>query len=171
MQWPLGRLSDLTDRRFVIVGTAICASVSGILLSSWPEPSITLLIVLASAFGGFAMPLYAVAVAHANDFADNDSFVATAGGLLLIYGIGAAAGPLIASGLMQYLGTDGLFVFTTIVHGALVVFTILRVRIRAAPAEQDRSDFIAGPRTSPMLYEMDPRSEGESESAADQAQS
>ena len=171
MQWPLGRLSDLTDRRFVIVGTAICASVSGILLSSWPEPSITLLIVLASAFGGFAMPLYAVAVAHANDFADDDSFVATAGGLLLVYGIGAAAGPLIASGLMQYTGTDGLFVFTTIVHGALVVFTILRVRIRAAPAEQDRSDFVAGPRTSPMLYEMDPRSEGESESAADQAQS
>ncbi len=171
MQWPLGRLSDLTDRRFVIVGTAICASVSGILLSSWPEPSITLLIVLASAFGGFAMPLYAVAVAHANDFADDDSFVATAGGLLLVYGIGAAAGPLIASGLMQYTGTDGLFVFTTIVHGALVVFTILRVRIRAAPAEQDRSDFVAGPRTSPMLYEMDPRSEGESQSAADQAQS
>ena len=171
MQWPLGRLSDLTDRRFVIVGTAICASVSGILLSSWPEPSITLLIVLASAFGGFAMPLYAVAVAHANDFADDDSFVTTAGGLLLVYGIGAAAGPLIASGLMQYTGTDGLFVFTTIVHGALVVFTILRVRIRAAPAEQDRSDFVAGPRTSPMLYEMDPRSEGESESAADQAQS
>ena len=34
MQWPLGRLSDLTDRRFVIIATAIGASISGILLSS-----------------------------------------------------------------------------------------------------------------------------------------
>jgi len=127
MQWPLGRISDLTDRRFVIVGTASCAFVAGILMSSWPEPSTTTLIVLASVCGGFAMPLYAVAVAHANDFADHDSFVATAGGLLLVYGIGAAAGPLIASGLMQYIGTDGLFVFTTFVHGALVLFTILCV--------------------------------------------
>ena len=150
MQWPLGRLSDLTDRRFVIIATAICASISGILLSSWPEPSITLLVILASAFGGFAMPLYAVSVAHANDFAD-DNFVTTAGGLLLIYGIGAALGPLIASGLMEFLGTGGLFVFTTFVHGALVLFTILRVTIRAAPAEQDRTDFVAVPRTAPHL--------------------
>ena len=83
----------------------------------------------------------------------------------MIYGIGAALGPLIASGLMEFLGTGGLFVFTTFVHGALVLFTILRVTIRAAPAEQDRTDFVAVPRTrtSPMLYELDPRSEAEAE--------
>jgi MFS family permease len=163
MQWPLGRLSDVTDRRFIIIGTGICAVVAGILLSAWPEPSTTLLIILASVYGGVAMPPYAVSVAHANDFAEDDSFVATAGGLLLVYGIGAAAGPLIASRLMQYLGTGGLFLFTTVVHGGLVVFTILRVRIRAAPAQQNRSDFVAVPQTSPMLYEMDPRSEAETE--------
>ena len=161
MQWPLGRLSDVTDRRFIIIGTGICAVVAGILLSAWPEPSTTLLLILASVYGGVAMPPYAVSVAHANDFAEDDSFVATAGGLLLVYGIGAAAGPLIASRLMQYLGTGGLFLFTTVVHGGLVVFTILRVRIRAAPAQQNRSDFVAVPQTSPMLYEMDPRSEAE----------
>ena len=163
-QWPLGRLSDRTDRRFVIIGIAICAAISGILLSSWPNPSTTLLIVLSAAFGGFAMPLYAVSVAHANDFADDD-FVSTAGGLLLIYGSGAAIGPLIASGLMASVGTGGLFVFTTSVHIALVLFTIVRIRIREAPADADRTEFVAVPRTSPGVYELDPRSNPDTEHA------
>ena len=69
--------------------------------------STTLLIGLSSAFGGFAMPLYAVSVAHANDKAEDTRFVATAGGLLLVYGFGASLGPLIASALMDHYGRGG----------------------------------------------------------------
>ena len=71
LQWPLGLISDRIDRRFVIVGATLCAAASGVLLSSWAEPSTTLLIGLSAAFGGFAMPLYAVSVAHANDKAED----------------------------------------------------------------------------------------------------
>ena len=70
LQWPLGRISDHVDRRFVIVAAALSAALSGALLGAWTHPSSAVLIVLASAFGGFAMPLYAVSVAHANDFAE-----------------------------------------------------------------------------------------------------
>ncbi len=168
-QWPLGRLSDYTDRRFVIIVVAGCAAITGALLNWWPEPSRIWLIAQAAAFGGFSMPLYALSVAHANDFADDDSFVTTAGGLLLVYGIGAAIGPLIASTSMAYAGTGGLFLFTAAVHAALVVFAIVRVRTRAAPAEDERSDFVAVPRTSPALYELDPRSDPDTDLVDDQA--
>ena len=110
------------------------------------------------------MPLYALAVAHANDFAADDSFVTTAGGLLLVFGIGAAIGPLIASTVMAFAGPGGLFLFTTAVHAALVVFAFARIRVRAAPAEEERSDFVAVPRTSPAFYELDPRSEADADS-------
>ena len=163
-QWPLGRLSDYTDRRFVIVAVAVGAAVSGALLSGWPQPSRLGLVVLAAAFGAFAMPLYALAVAHANDFAADDSFVTTAGGQLLVFGIGAAIGPLIASTVMAFAGPGGLFLFTTAVHAALVVFAFARIRVRAAPAEEERSDFVAVPRTSPAFYELDPRSEPDADS-------
>ena len=166
-QLPLGRLSDRVDRRYVIIAAATCAAISGVLLSAWIQPSTTLLIVLSSAFGGFAMPLYAVSVAHANDFADDTRFVETAGGLLLLYGIGASLGPLIASGLMGYYGSGGLFVFTTFVHMALALFTIVRMKLRPRPTSEDRTDFVVVPRTSPVLYELDPRSETEAE-AGDQ---
>ena len=163
-QWPLGLVSDRIDRRFVIVGATLCAAASGVLLSTWVEPSTTLLIGLSAAFGGFAMPLYAVSVAHANDHAEDTRFVATAGGLLLVYGLGASLGPLIASALMGYYGSGGLFMFTTSVHAALALFTIVRLVVRRRPKQDDRAGFVAVPRTSPTLYELDPRSETESDS-------
>ena len=142
-QWPLGLISDRIDRRFVIIGATLCAAVSGVLLSTWAEPSTTLLIGLSAAFGGFAMPLYAVSVAHANDMAEDTRFVTTAGGLLLVYGLGASLGPLIASALMGYYGNGGLFMFTTSVHAALALFTIVRIALRRRPTQEDRSDFVA----------------------------
>ena len=147
----------------MIIGATLCAAASGVLLSTWAEPSTTLLIGLSAAFGGFAMPLYAVSVAHANDKAEDTRFVATAGGLLLVYGLGASLGPLIASALMGYYGSGGLFMFTTSVHAALALFTIVRIAVRRRPTQEDRSDFVAVPRTSPTLYELDPRSEPESD--------
>ena len=158
-QWPLGRLSDRIDRRLVIVGAAVCAAASGALLSIWAGPSTVVLIVLSSVFGGCAMPLYGLSIAHANDFVDDTRFVVTAGGLLLLYGIGASLGPLIASGLMAYWGSGGLFLFTTLIHSALALFAILRMKMRPRPRPEDRTDFVAVPRTSPTLYELDPRSE------------
>ena len=165
MQWPLGRLSDRIDRRLVIVAAALCAAASGVLFNVWAEPSTTLLIALSAAFGGFAMPLYAVSVAHANDHAEDTRFVATAGGLLLVYGIGASLGPLIASTLMGYYGSGALFLFTTLVHAALALFTIVRLVLRRRPTQEDRAGFVAVPRTSPTLYELDPRSETKTDGA------
>ena len=166
MQWPLGRLSDRIDRRFVIVAAALMAAASGVLLGAWVEPSTTLLIGLSAAFGGFAMPLYAVSVAHANDLAEDTRFVATAGGLLLIYGFGASLGPLIASALMGYVGGEGLFMFTTAVHAALALFATARLALRPRAKQDDQAGFVAMPRTSPTLFELDPRSEAESEGDA-----
>jgi len=109
------------------------------------------------------MPLYAVSVAHANDHAEDTRFVATAGGLLLVYGFGASLGPLIASALMGYFGGSGLFLFTTSVHVALALFVSVRLALRPRPTPDDRAGFVAVPRTSPTLYELDPRSEAESD--------
>ena len=68
------------------------------------------------------------------DHAEDTRFVATAGGLLLVYGFGASLGPLIASALMGYYGSGGLFMFTTFVHAALALFATLRL---GAAAETD----------------------------------
>lgn len=158
-QWPFGLLSDRIDRRFVIVAVAVGAAVVGALLGVWREPPPLPLIVLATAFGGFAIPLYAVAVAHTNDVAEGGEFVALAGGLLLLFGSGAALGPLAASALMAVAGPAGLFMLTSCAHVMLAAFTLLRIAVRPRRRGGERTGFVAVPRTSPTLYELDPRSD------------
>ena len=48
-----------------------------------------------------AYPMYALSVAHANDFASPDDFVKVSSGLLLLYGIGTMIGPVLAAFAMQ----------------------------------------------------------------------
>ncbi len=78
-QVPAGRLSDLTDRRYVIAGAAIAAGAAGLALLVLKPADPTLVIALAGIYGALTYPLYGLAVAHANDYADAGDFVADVG--------------------------------------------------------------------------------------------
>ena len=67
--------------------------------------------------------MYAIAVAHANDFAKPDEFVKIAGGLLLLLGFGTMFGPILAAELMQNWRPEGLFAFTALVHLTIILYT------------------------------------------------
>ena len=81
-------------------------------------------------FGAGAFPLYAIAVAHANDYADAAQSVEVSSGLLLIYGMGAAVGPLLASLWREILNGPSLFFFTAAVHVVLIGYVIWRMSQR-----------------------------------------
>ena len=63
-------------------------------------------------------PVYSMCTAHANDFAPSDTLAQTAGGLLIAYGLGASAGPVLTSNLMEMFGPSTLFMVNTWVHGS-----------------------------------------------------
>ena len=63
---------------------------------------------LGMAWGSMAFPLYALAVAHANDHAEPHEMVTVSGGLLLMYGGGAIVGPFLASAVMELANESGL---------------------------------------------------------------
>jgi uncharacterized membrane protein YfcA len=111
-------------------------------------------------FGGMIYPMYALAVAHANDFAASDDFVKIAGGLLLIYGVGTMSGPLFGAIAMEWISAEGLFAFCALVHLALGLYTLYRMRQRAAPDLAGRETFqgMPAPRTvTPESVALDPR--------------
>jgi MFS family permease len=129
-QIPFGRLSDRIDRRLVMVGLSSTAAVVGFLmLVINPEAGI-LTYVMFALYGFAAYPLYAIAVAHANDFAKEGEFGRVAGGMLLILGTGLAIGPILGSFAMNAVAPVGLFIVTATFHGALAVTAFLRMRIR-----------------------------------------
>lgn len=160
-QYPLGKLSDRTDRRKVILAAAVGVAVTGALLpvaATLFEPG---LYVGALLFGLMAMPVYSLSVAHMNDFVEPDGFVEASSGMLMVFAVGAVAGPVIASWATGIAGTDMLFPYIATVYLCFAVFVVVRMRARAARAPDQRPDFVATPTTSPALAALDPRSDAE----------
>ena len=164
-QIPFGRLSDRIDRRLVMIGLAGFASVVGSLtVIINPGPN-WMMFVLFAAYGFAANPIYAVAVAHANDFARDGDFAKIAGGMLLILGVGLAIGPAVASVIMGMWSPVGLFIVTAAFHGALAVTAYLRMRVRKSVEASERAPFqpMAGDRQpTPETIVLDPRADSDS---------
>ena len=140
-QWPLGWISDRSDRRFVIIAAGVAAAAAGTGLALFGSSDGATIFAGIIAFSAFALPIYAISVAHANDHAHPDEFVETSGGLLLVWSAGAIFGPVLASAAMTWSGPGALFLFTATVHVAIAALAGWRITRRAAPAEEDRTSF------------------------------
>ncbi|WP_306120894.1 MULTISPECIES: MFS transporter [unclassified Roseitalea] len=148
LQWPLGWVSDLVDRRWIILGACSAAAVcaSGLMLT-WdvrPFPFYLLVLLL----GGFAMPVYSLCVAHVNDQIDTGEVVAAASGLILVYGLGSALGPFAASVVMGQFGPAGLFAFMSAILGLFAIYGLWRIGVSAAPDKGRKESYVSVPQTS-----------------------
>jgi MFS family permease len=139
--WPLGSLSDRLDRRVVMIVASIIAMLAGLILMLIPDADKMGLVVTGAVFGAGAFPLYAIAVAHANDNADASQSVEVSSGLLLVYGVGAALGPLLASMWRELAHGPTLFYFTAVVHLALGGYVFWRISQRVRPDAEQRVHF------------------------------
>ena len=141
LQWPLGSLSDRTDRRYVIILTSLIGAAAALVMSLAPGVEGMWLMVVGAAYGAGALPLYALVVAHANDHARPEDMVKMSSGLLLTFGAGAAVGPLIASFAGTLIEGETLFLYTAFVHGALIAFVVWRIRKRGIISDEERISF------------------------------
>jgi MFS family permease len=67
LQWPVGRLSDRFDRRRVLTGVTFLAACAAAVAIPAAVVSRDVLLLAIACFGGLALPMYALAIAHAND--------------------------------------------------------------------------------------------------------
>ena len=162
-QVPFGRLSDRIDRRLVMIGLSGFAALVGMLTVLINPEASWLMFVLFAAYGFAANPIYAVAVAHANDFAKDGDFAKIAGGMLLILGLGLAIGPALASVIMGAWDPVGLFVVTATFHAALAGAAYLRMRARKSVDTEDRAPFqpMSDRQVTPETFVLDPRGEND----------
>jgi MFS family permease len=140
-QWPLGGLSDRVDRRLIMIAAASIAMLAGVVLMLIPETDRMAMVIAGAVFGAGAFPLYAIAVAHANDYADASESVEVSSGLLLVYGVGAAIGPLLASMWREIAHGPALFFFTALVHLMLIGYVFWRISQRLPPEPEQRVHF------------------------------
>ena len=156
LQYPVGRLSDIIERRTVLfticfLSGAICLVLSFISVS--PTVGITLSFIL----GGFTFTIYPICISHACDTAESQDIVSTTQGLLLVYSIGAALGPIAGSCIMYIFAKKGLTLFISLISIFCGLFIYFR-RINTDPVEQEEK-FLPSAQTSAVLAELDPRGE------------
>jgi len=140
LQWPIGHLSDRFDRRRVLTAVTWLAALAAAAATVAARDFLELLVVIAL-LGGLSLPLYALSVAHANDFLERRQMVAASAGLVLASGIGAVAGPAAASLAMDALGPSGFLWFVAAIHAALGVFAFYRMARRPARPLEDQGPF------------------------------
>lgn len=127
IQYPLGYLSDRWSRRTVLMLTAGLAMTAALALSNLAGSDPLANFVYVFVFGCFAMPMFSLAAAHANDRADKGEFVLVNAALMLFYSFGAIGGPYVAALSMQMFGPSFLFTFNAIVYAALILIILYRM--------------------------------------------
>lgn len=160
LQFPLGLLSDRVDRRWALLIATTGAVVAGLCVNAVASP--LAVYAAAFAFGAFALPLYSLAAAQANDRAEEgDDYVLISAGLLFTFSVGAIIGPLTASALVQAFGPQALFLWTSTVHAAMALLTVAQMVRRAPVPRERRGRFVNLLRTSPAFSRLARRERGQ----------
>ena len=142
-QWPVGRLSDRVDRRYILLGLLVASSSVGLVLALAPLSPLAML-ALAFPLGAVLLSGYPIATAHAFDYADRSDYVETSAGLLFANGVGSMIGPLGASVLIAAIGASGLFIFATIAQLSLIAFIVYRLNRRGSLSSDLKVGFSLG---------------------------
>lgn len=153
-QYPFGWLSDRIDRRWTLIAATSGAVGAGAFLSLFGGLGPNFAYLGIFMFGAFALPLYSLSAAHANDFAQPGEYVEISIAVILTFSAGALFGPTIVSVVIENFGSKGFFLYTSACHAILIVFVLYRMTRRAVVPADQRSPFIALLRTSPAIFRL-----------------
>jgi MFS family permease len=156
LQWPVGRLSDMLDRRHVIImaATVMCAVSVALYIFASGDRNIAL--ALAFILGGMNLVIYPLCAAHINDRITQEDVIQANAALLLVLGVGAASGPLIGGLVMDGFGPLSLYLYMAGVAALFVMFALYRLRVSEPVPESEQVAFepVTPAPTTPV---MDPR--------------
>jgi MFS family permease len=167
-QWPIGKLSDMFDRRKVIIIVtfaaaffAFCAILSSrqMYLPGDLATSKFWFYVFLILFSFCSLPMFSLILAHTNDFIPKEKFVAAGASLQFIFGMGAMAGPFLCSIFMGMVGPNGFFIFLLFFHSVIGFYGVYRSKVRPVIENPD-SQFVAMPQSiTPAGIELNPSTE------------
>jgi len=168
-QWPIGYYSDKSDRRIIIIfctffSALFCflaifasgTSLENMYLATSVGIDKIMFFIYVSLYAGMAIPMFTLNLAYVNDYISREKFVAAGGGMQIIFGMGAMAGPFLCSLLMSKFGTNGFFVHLLSFHLIVGIFGLYRITKRSYE-DNPESTFTPLPRNiTPLGIELDP---------------
>ena len=144
-QMPIGRISDMVDRRLVMIVCGLVGVVSAVVLSLFGPNHIYIIYAAGFMTGSVLYPVYALNAAHANDRAGPDEFVSISSSIMILYGLGTVSGPVMGGALMETVGPRGLMWFIALSFALYSGHAVYRMMRRATDDRDSATDFHAMP--------------------------
>lgn len=170
LQYPIGWLSDRTDRRKVLLSLAL-----GVLIASGAVALLVetrLFLVAVFLFGACAMPIYAMSLATAADVSESSEFVTIGTSVLLLNALGAALAPLLLGQIMARWDATALFWSFAAISALFACYLAVQLRTPRTVEVLDQTPFEAAAMdAAPAAFEMDPRTQEESADSGEDEQS
>ncbi|GAB4222038.1 MAG: MFS transporter [Francisella sp.] len=139
LQIPIGKLSDMIDRRIVIILAGTFIFISSLFIFIF-HSSYFIFAILIFIFGGGAFVIYPLSISHACDFLEESEVLGAISILTIAYGLGSVISPIIVSGVMSIFGPFGFFIITTLLSFGLCAYAGYRIKVRKSST--DRATFM-----------------------------
>ncbi|UXX84886.1 MFS transporter [Roseovarius pelagicus] len=120
VQYPLGWMSDNTDRRYVVIGLSLIAVIAAMWMVVDTSPART--VIGFAVIAGATLPVYSILAAHANDQLTPGQIVPASGTMAFLLQLGQVFGMLIGPNMIALAGGRGLQIMIAV--SALVVALI-----------------------------------------------
>ncbi len=148
LQWPVGKLSDIFQRRHVII--AVSASLfflsMGLIITS--HLSFELKMFFLFLFGGMAFTLYPLSITYCCDYFSSAGITSVTSASLIIYGCGCILGPILAPIFMKILGPSGFFFYIALLSLLMVFVTLYKQHIDPKQPEVSKEPYHILPGTT-----------------------
>lgn len=175
IQYPLGRLSDLFDRRLVIIFTCFLAGGMALVCDLFLPTTGILSLLGVMIVGGAAVCLYSLILAYLNDFVDRSKIVALCGMYVAVCGLGSVFSPILVGYALDIFGGSGFWWLIATIHLGLGAYGLYRTTQRAPlPSEEQAPFTIVASSTLPLaaewsedVYDFTPEETDQDEAADD----
>ncbi|HSM19309.1 MAG TPA: MFS transporter, partial [Hyphomicrobiales bacterium] len=141
-QFPIGFIADRFDRRHVILVLNLVVGAFALLAMAPGPEHLFFLLILFTAYGSLAAPVYSLAIAHANDNLAPGKLLGASAQLVFVFGAGSVFGPLLAGLVMNALGPWALFGLFAAAHFSIAGFAAYRMTRRPPVPPEERGEFV-----------------------------
>jgi MFS family permease len=134
-------MSDVLGRRVIIIGISIAGAVVSI-AAGQIEGTGWILYLAIALIGGLSTPLYALCIAHTNDYLNPSQMVAASSTLVLAVSVGSTLGAPITAFAMEQLGSAAFFHTVGAAMALIFLFGLWRTTQRSAVATEEAGDYV-----------------------------
>ena len=91
--------------------------------------------------GATSFPLYSLAIAYTNDWIESHQRIGASGSLVMVNGVGAILGPLVATMLMRTFDPSAYWWALVGTHAAIAAYVLSRIIVRDPVPDEQRTRY------------------------------